>query len=205
MPLDIAVLVVDDHSPDGTYTIVEEMMKTHPRLHLLLRTENRGRGWAGIDGFKKALDMGATHIVELDADHSHPPRFIPAMFERIKTCDIVIGSRYVAGGKDDDRSALRLIISALARRYLSLVLGVTLADPTSGFRMFTRAALAKLLPHLHARDPFIVTEVIYFARKNNVSMAEIPIEFLARKTGTSKLGSSTLFKYLFRVLKLRFL
>lgn len=204
LPLDMKVLVVDDLSPDGTYAIVQDIMKAEPRVQLLLRRENRGRGWAGIDGFKQALAMGAKYIVEMDADFSHPPRFIPAMLERAQSADIVIGSRYVAGGRDEHRSALRRIISALARRYLSLMLGVSLADPTSGFRLFRRAALEQIVPFLSARDPFIVTEVIYHARTQHLSLAEVPIEFMERRAGTSKLDSSVLFKYLFRVIKLRF-
>lgn len=201
---DMQVLVVDDLSPDGTHAIVRDIAQTEPRVHLLLRRENRGRGWAGIDGFKQALAMGAAYIVEMDADFSHPPQFIPALLEQARTADIVIGSRYIAGGKDEHRSPLRRVISALARRYLSLMLGVSLADPTSGFRLFRRSALEKIVPFLTARDPFIVTEVIYHARKQRLSLAEVPIEFMERRAGTSKLDSSVLFKYLFRVVKLRF-
>lgn len=201
---DLEVLVVDDLSPDGTHAIVQDIAKSEPRVHLLLRRDNRGRGWAGIDGFKQALAMGAEFVVEMDGDFSHPPRFIPAMIERAQTADIVIGSRYVAGGSDEHRSALRRVISGLARQYLSLVLGVALADPTSGFRLFKRGALEKIVPFLTARDPFIVTEVIYHARKQRLSFAEVPIEFMERRAGVSKLDSSVLFKYLFRVIKLRF-
>lgn len=203
LPLDMEVLVVDDNSPDGTARIVGDRAKTDKRVHLLLRTENRGRGWAGIEGFKKALEMGADCVVEMDADLSHPPRFIPDLFKKLSGYDIVIGSRYVAGGKDEARSRVRQIISAFARRYLALVLGVRLADPTSGFRLFTRQALEKILPNLQARDPFIVTEVVYFSRKAGLKVTEAPIEFLPRLSGESKLKASTLFKYLVRVWKLK--
>lgn len=204
LPLDLEVLVVDDNSPDGTHAVVAGIAKADPKVHLLLRTENRGRGWAGIDGFKKSLEMGASYVVEMDADLSHAPRFIPEFAAKIASCDIVIGSRYVSGGKDESRTFLRQAISGFARRYLALVLGVKVADPTSGFRMFRREALEKILPHLKARDPFIVTEVLFYAKKYGLSIAEAPIEFMSRLSGESKLKPSTLFKYLLRVWALKF-
>ncbi|MHB9155465.1 MAG: polyprenol monophosphomannose synthase [Endomicrobiales bacterium] len=199
LPLDVEVLVVDDFSPDGTYSVVEELARTEPRVHLLLRRENRGRGWAGIDGFRKALQMGARYVVEMDADLSHPPRYIPAFHKKAAESDIVIGSRYVSGGRDEARSLLRRSISAFARRYLAFVLGVQVADPTSGFRLFRREALDKILPHLRARDPFIVTEALYHARKHGLKVVEEPIEFMPRLSGESKLKAATLLKYFFRV------
>jgi dolichol-phosphate mannosyltransferase len=203
LPLDIHVLVVDDSSPDGTAGIVERMAQTDPRVHLLLRRENRGRGWAGIDGFKKAMEMGARCILEMDADFSHSPRYIPAFAAALAGADAVIGSRYVSGGKDEDRSLLRRMISTFARKYLALVLGVKVADPTSGFRMFTREAVEKIVPHLKARDPFIVTEVMFYLKKNRMKIVEVPIEFFSREAGESKLRPTTLIAYLFRVWKLK--
>jgi dolichol-phosphate mannosyltransferase len=203
LPLDVEALVVDDLSPDGTYKIIEEMAQRDSKVHLLLRKERRGRGWAGIDGFKRALEMGADCVVEMDGDHSHPPRFIPAFQEKIKDADIVIGSRYVAGGKDEMRTMLRRTISGFARRYLSFVLGVRIADPTSGFRMFTKDALKKIVPHLTANDPFIITEVMYYAKRFGLKIVEVPIEFLPRDKGESKLRAATLLKYLLRVWKLK--
>ena len=204
LPLNIEALVVDDLSPDGTYKIVEEMSKSDSRVHLLLRKENRGRGWAGIDGFKKALEMGAKYIVEMDGDGSHSPKFIPALVSNAQDGGMVIGSRYIAGGRDESRTILRRLISGFAGRYLSLALGVKIADPTSGFRLFERSSLQKIVGNLSARDPFIVSEVLYYAKKNGVNIKEVPIEFMPRIAGQSKLRPSTLLKYLYRVLLLRF-
>jgi len=197
--LNIEVLVVDDFSPDGTFGKIEEMAKAEPRVHLLLRKENRGRGWAGIDGFKQALAMGAKYIVEMDGDGSHSPRYIPVLFENAAGNGLVIGSRYVSGGKDEARNFARKVISGFARRYLAFALGVKITDPTSGFRLFERNALEKIVPRLTARDPFIVTEVLYYAKKSSVKIIEVPIEFLSRISGESKLRPSTLLKYLVRV------
>jgi len=199
LPLDISVLVVDDFSPDGTHEIVAKLAAHDKRVNLLNRKENRGRGWAGIDGFKLALELGADLIVEMDGDMSHSPKFIPAFVKAIGDADMVIGSRYVAGGKDEQRTFVRSVISGFARGYLSLSLGLKIADPTSGFRMFKRSALEKIVPHLKARDPFIVTEVLHYAKKYRLKIKEVPIEFMARGAGTSKLKPTTLLKYLFRV------
>ena len=203
LPLDIEVLVVDDFSPDKTYEIVQALALKDKRIHLLLRKENRGRGWAGIDGFKKALEMGASLVLEMDGDLSHSPQFIPDFEKKAKDADIVIGSRYVEGGKDEKRSMLRQLISAFARNYLALVLGIRVKDPTSGFRMFKAEALKKIVSHLKARDPFIVTEVLFWAKKHDLKIAESPIEFMPRGTGESKLQATTLIKYLIRVWKLK--
>jgi dolichol-phosphate mannosyltransferase len=199
------VLIVDDMSPDGTYKIVEEIAKTNNKVYLLLRKEKKGRGYAGKDGFLKALDMKADYIVEMDGDGSHSPRYIPEFLKTIEkeNCDVVIGSRYINGGKDEERSIVRQIASNFSRRYLSFILGVKIQDPTSGYRMFKRVALTKFVTELTARDPFIVTEVLYKIKENNLKVKEYPIIFLARFSGKSKLRLGTLITYLFKVLKLK--
>jgi glycosyltransferase involved in cell wall biosynthesis len=135
----------------------------------------------------------------MDGDMSHSPKFIPAFVSELGDADMVIGSRYVEGGKDEQRTFVRSVISGFARNYLSLALGLRIYDPTSGFRMFKRAALEKILPHLKARDPFIVTEVLHYAKKYKLKIKEVPIEFMARGEGVSKLRPATLLKYLIRV------
>jgi dolichol-phosphate mannosyltransferase len=197
------VLIVDDMSPDKTYKIVEEISKTNNKVHLLLRKEKKGRGYAGKDGFLKALDMNADYIVEMDGDGSHSSKYIPEFLKTIENCDVVIGSRYTNGGKDEERSIVRKIISNFSRRYLSFILKIKIQDPTSGYRMFKRAALAKFVAELTASDSFIVTEVLYKVKKNNLKIKEYPIIFLARFSGKSKLHLRTLITYLFKVLKLK--
>lgn len=197
------VLVVDDNSPDKTYQIVEDIANSNKRVHLLLRKERRGRGWAGIEGFSKAIKLGAKLVVEMDGDLSHEPRFILDFLKAGNEYDIVIGSRYVSGGKDEKRSTLRKMISTFARKYLAAILGVKIQDFTSGFRMFKKSALERILPHLTARDPFIVTEVLFYVKRFGLKYAEVPIEFMPRMEGASKLKTSTLFKYLIRVFLLK--
>lgn len=205
LPLDLKILVVDDNSPDETFKVVDKISKSNSRVCLLLRKENRGRGSAGIDGFKKAIELGADYVVEMDGDMSHSPKFIPVFYERIQSADIVIGSRYIKDAKDEKRTFIRKLISVFARNYISIILGLKIADPTSGFRMFKKDALIKILPHLTANDSFIVTEVLFYAKRYGLKIVEFPIEFYERASGKSKLKSSTLIKYLFRVLKLKFM
>ena len=202
---DVEVLVADDCSPDGTYKIVEEMAKLDKRVHLLLRKTDRGRGYAGIDAFKWALAHGAKHIVELDGDGSHDPKYIKYFRQTINSCDIVIGSRFVKGGSDVQRDLLRHVVSHLSRKYLQILLWINVADPTSGYRMFKRETVEKFIDKLKACDPFIVTEMLYYSKKLKANIKEYPIDFLERASGTSKLKTFTLIKYLFKVIKLRVL
>jgi dolichol-phosphate mannosyltransferase len=201
------VLVVDDSSPDGTAGVVRRLMRRDRRLRLLLRPrEVKGRGWAGRDGFLEALRLGADVVAEMDADLSHDPRRLPALLAPLKKgeADIVLGSRFVAGGRDADRPWYRRAVSRFARQYLSLVLGLRAKDPSSGYRVFTRAALLSLgVAGLRARDPFIVTEMLYRATRAGLRIVESPIVFVDRTRGTSKLGFATLLKYLGRALWLR--
>ncbi|MDD2524376.1 MAG: glycosyltransferase [Endomicrobiaceae bacterium] len=200
---DIEVLVADDVSPDGTYKIVEDMSKKDSRVHLLLRKTNKGRGYAGIDAFKWALEHNAKHIVELDGDGSHNPKYIKYFRETIKSCDVVIGSRYVNGGSDTQRGMLRQTVSLLSRKYLNIILGIDVCDPTSGYRMFKQEVVKSFVNKLTAADPFIVTEMLYFAKQSKAVIKEYPIDFLERVSGQSKLRPLTLVKYLGKVLKLR--
>lgn len=200
---DIEVLVADDVSPDGTYKIVAEMAKEDKRIHLLLRTEKRGRGYAGIDGFKWGLQNGAKYIVELDGDGSHNPKYIKNFRETINSCDVVVGSRYINGGSDTQRGFLRQIISAFARNYLKIILGINICDPTSGFRMFKREIVESFINKLQAPDPFIVTEMLYYTKKSKAVIKEYPIDFLERVSGQSKLNPLMLVSYLIKVLKLK--
>lgn len=201
------VLVVDDTSPDGTCDEVHRLMKKDKNLFLLQRDRSvKGRGWAGRDGFVKALSMGAEAVVEMDADLSHQPKFIPSMLEPLAKgqADVIIGSRYMEGGKDMDRPMHRQWTSNFARYYLKFVLGLSPKDPTSGFRAYTKGALKAIhVETLKARDPFTVSEILYRCRMAGLRLREVPIEFIDRTRGESKLGLTTLLKYLGRALMLR--
>jgi dolichol-phosphate mannosyltransferase len=201
------ILVVDDSSPDKTYEVVLELKKRDKKLNLLLRDRSvKGRGWAGRDGFVKALTMGADVVVEMDADLSHQPKFIPALVKPIvaRKADVVLGSRYMTGGKDIDRPFYRQITSNFAKNYLKVVLGLKAQDPTSGFRAYSKNALVKIkVKTLTARDPFTVSEILYRCYRAKLKIKETPIVFIDRTEGESKLQITTLVKYLVRALALR--
>lgn len=201
------ILFVDDSSPDGTQDEIKKLMARDDKVRALFRpVEKKGRGWAGRDGFLEALRQGARYVVEMDADGSHDPMFLPKLLAPLwsQKADMVLGSRYVSGGTDEERSRLRRWISGFARTYLKFVLGIRVKDPTSGYRAYSREALEKLEPEkLRSRDPFIVTEILYLAHRKNLHIMEVPIRFHERRKGSSKLGGGVLMRYLVRVWKLK--
>lgn len=204
LPMELAVLVVDDDSPDGTAEVVRELAQNRPEVHLLLRTGERGRGSAGIAGFREALAMGAEVVVEMDADYSHHPMHLPAMLGRMDQCEVVLGSRFVPGGVDQDRSLLRRIITRLAGTYVRILLGLKVRDVSSGFRCFRREVLESLdLGGMVSTGPSLVLEVLYKVALGGWKICEIPIVFRDRRCGKSKLGPGTLFKTLLVVWRLR--
>jgi len=202
LPAGINVLVVDDDSPDGTGRLAAEHFKENCAVDVCIRHEQRGRGRAGIFGYRRALGRGFDIIGEMDGDGSHGPRFIPAALAALAKADVAVGSRYLPGG-GEQRPGNRRFVTLWARRYLAVMLGIRLTDPTSGFRFFRRGPLAAIVPRLVATDPFIVTEVNYHLCRCGFSVVEIPIFFADRKAGVSKLKFTTLLQYLFRVLFLR--
>lgn len=200
------VLVIDDHSPDGTWQIVERLSERNPRVHLLHRVNERGRGTAGLAGFRWARDHGADAVVEMDADFSHEPRFIPSLLEPIRRgeANIVIGSRLVAGGKEEGRSPIRTLITLAANAYIRLMLGLPIRDCTSGFRVFDRRAL-EVLPWetMTCRGPEIVQEVLWEARRACLRMVERPIVFKERRAGQSTFNFKIMLRSLGYMWKLR--
>jgi dolichol-phosphate mannosyltransferase len=201
----LEILVVDDNSPDGTWKLVENKKKSTNNLFLLRRFQDKGRGTAGIAGFKEALRLGAERVIEMDGDFSHDPVFIPALLKCAENADLAIGSRFVEGGKQERQSTTRNVITKCAVRYIRFILGFNINDPTSGYRCFRRETLEKInLNSLKANDAFVVSETLYRCKKLGLKIKETPITFKDRAAGKSKLGSRHLIRYLFRVLKLRF-
>jgi dolichol-phosphate mannosyltransferase len=198
------IVVADDDSPDQTWKIVETMAQSDPRLFLLRRTHHKGRGSAGVDAFRFALGQGAEAVVEMDADFSHDPRYIPLLVEAIETCDVVLGSRSVAGGQDLRPSALRRWITAVSSFYARRVLGVPVKDCNSGYRCFKRRVLEAVdLDSIRSVGPSIVQELLYKAYLQGFSIAEIPIVFDERKAGESNLNFKKLLQGFLMILKLK--
>lgn len=201
------VLVIDDDSPDRTWETVLRLSKTEPRVHLIRRIGERGRGTAGLVGFKWARDEGADAVIEMDADFSHQPKFIPSLLEPIRSgeANIVIGSRLVSGGGETGRSPVRTLITLLANAYIRLVLGLPIRDCTSGFRVFDRRALETLpWERMRCRGPEIVQEVLHEARKAGLKMVERPIIFEERRAGQSTFNVKIMLRSLLYMLRLRF-
>lgn len=200
------IVVADDNSPDGTWKIVEEISKKKNNVHLLLRKKDKGRGAAGRDGFIYCLKHGADIVVEMDADLSHDPKYIPIMLKEIKNYDIIVGSRRVKKGKDIGRSSIRKIITMFANLYIRIMLGIKVKDCNSGFRCFRREILKRIKPErLKSKGPSIVQEVLFKAHLKKARIKEIPIVFVNRKKGVSKLGLKQLAFGYFMVMKLKFL
>lgn len=201
---DLQVLVVDDDSPDNTGVVVQRLAKKDERVRLLLRKKRRGRGAAGIDGFREALNMGADYVVEMDGDLSHQPCFIPQLLDACQIYDLVLGSRFVHGGKDANRSLLRRSITLFVRNYLRSALHLSVHDPSSGFRCFRRGVLEAVdLDDLISVGPSVVLEILYLAHLLGFSIGEIPITFIDREKGRTKLSFLTLLETLIMVIKFK--
>ena len=199
------IVVADDNSPDGTWKIVESISKKKKNVHLLLRKTDKGRGSAGRDGFIYCLKHGADTVVEMDADMSHDPKYIPDLLAGLKNADLVLGSRRLKGSKEVGRDAIRRFITFAANLYITLMLGIKVKDCNSGFRCFKRKVLEKIkLEKLESKGPSIVQEVLFKAHLKGFRIKEIPITFINRTKGKSKLGLKQLAAGYFMVLKLKF-
>lgn len=207
------VLVVDDDSPDGTWRLVAEASRSEPRLHLLHRTTERGRGSAGRDGFVRALELDADVVIEMDADFSHQPRFLPAMIARLegphpdgRPTGLVLGSRAVPGGTDADRGRVRRWVTRAANLYIRLLLGVPVRDCNSGFRCWRADTLRAIqVEDTFSTGPAIVQELLFKTARREIPIAEVPIEFVDRERGESTLNMRILMQGYTTVLKLRWL
>ena len=201
---DLDIVVVDDNSPDGTSEIVNKIAKKNKNVHLLLRTKDKGRGSAGKDGFIYCLKHKADAVVEMDADFSHDPKYIPLMLKELENADLVLGSRRVKEGKEVGRSAFRKFITFGANLYIRVMLGLEVKDCNSGFRCFKRKALEGINPKkISSKGPSIIQEVLFKAHLKGFKIKEIPITFVDRTIGKSKLGIPQLFGAYFMVLKLK--
>ncbi len=201
---DLRIIVVDDNSPDGTAQLVQNLADQDSRIQILIRKGKRGRGTAGLLGFQKAIEWKPDFIVEMDGDFSHQPQYLPNLLSQAQENDVVIGSRFIAGGKDLDRSYLRKSITFLARNFVRHWLGIEVHDISSGYRCFRRQALEKLeLAWLKSKGPSLVIEILYKAYFCGLKIKEVPITFIQRKKGKSKLNLFILIQTLLMVFKFK--
>ena len=184
----IRALIVDDDSPDGTGDAADALAAADPRVEVLHRYTDRGRGSAGREGFVRCIERGDDLIMEMDADFSHDPAHIPAILAAADEADVVLGSRHVAGGGEAGRGPARRFVTWGAGWYVRILLGVPhVRDVTSGFRCFRRQALIDArVETLRSTGPSIVTELLFRCRRMRI--AEVPIQFRDRAAGESKFG-----------------
>jgi dolichol-phosphate mannosyltransferase len=199
----LQVLVVDDDSPDGTGEVADDLVVRRPgEIHVLHRQGRRGLGTAYVEGFSWALDAGADLIVQMDADFSHSPLYIPRMLEEIQSCDVVVGSRYVGGGELDERWGLgRYLLSWWANSvYTRLILGTQTKDATAGFKCWRAETLRGIgLDRIHSNGYIFQVEMSYVAEKLGYRIVEIPIFFEDRRIGHSKMTAPVKFEAAWRV------
>ena len=202
---DIDILVVDDNSPDGTFKVVEELKKSEPRLHLLLREKKNGLGRAYLAGFQWALQNGYEVIVEMDADFSHRPVDLVPLIKGAEANDFAVGSRYVPDGKVVNWGLSRRLISRGGSMYSRTILGYPINDWTGGFNAWRRKTLEGIsLSSVESNGYSFQIELKYRASKKGFKGVEVPITFEERREGQSKMSSKIVWEALFRVWKMRF-
>ena len=210
LDLDIAaldILIVDDESPDGTGLIADELAAQYPgRVHVLHRSGPRGLGRAYLAGFRWALAHGADLVVQMDCDFSHSPEYVPQFLEHVRDYDVVVGSRYVEGGKtDEDWSWGRWLLSWWANSiYTRLILGCKAKDATAGFKCWRRETLEGMdLDRIQSEGYVFQVEMAYVAERLGYRVLEIPIYFEDRRVGRSKMTMPVKIEAALRVWKLR--
>ncbi len=187
------ILVVDDGSPDGTGVEADRLAAAEPRVRVLHRRGPRGLGRSYIDGMIAALDSGATHVCQMDADFSHDPADLPRLLDAVRDADLAIGSRYVPGGTLRNWPAHRVMLSAFANRYVRAITRLPVHDCTSGFRCWRRELLARLpLGRIVSDGYAFQVELTWEAHAAHGRIAEIPITFVERRQGASKLSGAVI-------------
>ena len=186
----VAVLVVDDGSPDGTGDVADALVgESDGRVSVLHRTGPRGLGLSYVDGMQHALRTDATLICQMDADLSHDPADVPRLLEAGAHADLVIGSRYVPGGRIENWPKRRVMLSAFANWYIRTITGLSIEDSTSGFRCWRREALQRLPLHRIASNGYaFLVELAWEAASIGCRITEVPITFVERRRGASKLS-----------------
>jgi dolichol-phosphate mannosyltransferase len=186
----VRILVVDDASPDGTGQVADDYAsRNRARIQVLHRSGKRGLGLSYVDGMYVALRTDATHICQMDADLSHSPTDIPRLLDAAGEADFVIGSRYVRGGRIENWPLHRRLLSAFANRYIRAITRMTIRDCTSGFRCWRREALERLpLASIRSDGYAFIVELAFEATRAGLRCAELPITFVERREGASKLS-----------------
>ena len=204
LPHGLEVLVVDDNSPDGTGDLVEERKAKDPRIHLLRRAGKLGLGSAYVAGFRYALAHGAQYVFEMDADFSHDPDSIGDFLKAAENADLVLGSRYLHGVTVVHWPLSRLILSYSANVYTRLITGLPVRDATGGFKCFRRRALEAVdLDQVRSDGYSFQIEMSYKIWRKGFRIVEIPITFVDRRAGVSKMNRKIVWEAAWMVWRLR--
>jgi dolichol-phosphate mannosyltransferase len=187
---DVRVLVVDDQSPDGTGVLADTLAQARPdRIEVMHRRGPRGLGRSYVDGMVRALETDAALICQMDADLSHDPADVPRLMAQAPAADLVIGSRYVSGGRVENWPRRRVLLSAFANRYVRAITGLAARDCTSGFRCWRREALQRIaLRDVASNGYAFLVEMAWLAARAGCRIVEVPITFTERRAGASKLS-----------------
>jgi len=188
------IIIVDDDSPDGTGALADELATRFPgRVSVIHRTGARGLGRSLVAGLQRALESDADLIFQMDADFSHDPKYLPDLAGAAAEADLVLGSRYLHGVSVVNWPLHRIVLSSFANRYIRAVTGIEVRDCTTGFRCWRREALARLpLEGLIADGYAFLVEQLHLARRIGCRIREVPIIFVERRVGSSKISSSVL-------------
>lgn len=202
---DYSILIIDDNSTDGTKDVVLKLAEQNENIFLINREGKLGLASAYIEGFKFGLENNFDAMIQMDADFSHNPKYLPEMFDKLANYDVVIGSRNIKGGSVVGWSFLRNFISKGGSLYSKIILGCTINDLTGGFNGWKKDALKKInLDSIISKGYSFQIEMKYKAFKNKLNIIEFPIIFEDRKFGESKMSKDIFFEALLNVLKIRF-
>jgi dolichol-phosphate mannosyltransferase len=196
----VDVLIADDNSPDGTGVIADELAAADPQVQVLHRPGKQGLGAAYIAGFGWARERGYDAVVEMDADGSHAPEELPRLLDAAREADVVLGSRYVRGGKVVNWPVRRLLLSRGASLYTRLALGLPVRDATGGYRVYRTPVLDKIeVDEVASQGYCFQIDLAWRAYRNGLRIAEVPITFADRERGTSKMSSNVVGEAFWRV------
>lgn len=196
----VDVMVVDDNSPDGTGAIADELAAADPQVQVVHRTEKAGLGAAYLHGFRVALEQGYDVIGEMDADGSHQPEQLHRLLDALKDADLVIGARWIPGGSVVNWPKSREFLSRGGNLYVRLLLGVKIRDATAGFRVFRRRTLEAIdLASVESTGYVFQTDMAWRTLRAGLRVVEVPIEFIERERGDSKMSGSVASESLKRI------
>jgi glycosyltransferase involved in cell wall biosynthesis len=199
----LGVIVVDDNSPDGTGQVADRLAGEFEEVSVIHRPGKLGLGTAYRAGFATALERGIPLILTMDADFSHDPRYVPAILDRAGECDLVIGSRYVRGGGAQDCLAWRIALSQGANLFARVMLRLQTHDCTAGFRCYRREVLERInLDEIRSEGYSFLIEMLYRVQRAGYRVDEVPIQFVNRRRGASKISRSEIGRAMLTVLRL---